>query len=275
MAGLQAPTAAILDKSPGNVKALAAGIAASKTVNPADTAAMAVGLQQQVDQIVQGLAKQGSVTKVEVTDSDGGLIAWIGTKVSGAINYFGGWFQQLYIGGTGPEDAVIVADAAGDVTIDGASITLTKNDVRTVLDNVIDPTFGDVQSLTSQDISAPDGPYTAVAPTAFYAAAWDDSGPGYRNVAELRQGSSAGLLLLSAVGSAVTVAITCDGGTARIQVSDGTNTTTVDAQSLTTGFIVADLGVFANNAAAILAGLPVGCLYRLGNNPDQVCIVHL
>jgi len=34
------------------------------------------------------------------------------------------------------------------------------------------------------------------------------------------------------------------------------------------------LSAYANNAAAVTAGLPVGALYRTGGNPDAVCIVH-
>lgn len=36
----------------------------------------------------------------------------------------------------------------------------------------------------------------------------------------------------------------------------------------------AGLAVYANNAAAILAGLPVGAFYRTGADPDHVCVVH-
>lgn len=37
---------------------------------------------------------------------------------------------------------------------------------------------------------------------------------------------------------------------------------------------ITSLGVHANNAAAILAGLVIGDLYRTGADPDVVCIVH-
>src|SRR5690348_725112 len=36
----------------------------------------------------------------------------------------------------------------------------------------------------------------------------------------------------------------------------------------------AGLGVYANNAAAVAAGLTVGRLYRTGTDPDLVCVVH-
>lgn len=41
-----------------------------------------------------------------------------------------------------------------------------------------------------------------------------------------------------------------------------------------TGTIGLTLPVYANNRAAVAAGLPVGSLYRTGTDPDQVCIVH-
>jgi hypothetical protein len=34
------------------------------------------------------------------------------------------------------------------------------------------------------------------------------------------------------------------------------------------------LTIYANNAAAVAAGLPVGALYRTNSDPDTVCIVH-
>lgn len=37
---------------------------------------------------------------------------------------------------------------------------------------------------------------------------------------------------------------------------------------------VANISVFANNAAAIAAGLVAGCVYRNGADPDVLCIVH-
>lgn len=34
------------------------------------------------------------------------------------------------------------------------------------------------------------------------------------------------------------------------------------------------LPVYANNAAAVAGGLPVGQAYRTGADPDVVCVVH-
>jgi hypothetical protein len=35
-----------------------------------------------------------------------------------------------------------------------------------------------------------------------------------------------------------------------------------------------NLDVYANNAAAITGRLSIGMLYRDGNDPDNVCVVH-
>lgn len=37
---------------------------------------------------------------------------------------------------------------------------------------------------------------------------------------------------------------------------------------------LAGVSVFANNAAAVAGGLTQGDIYRLGGDPDQLCIVH-
>jgi hypothetical protein len=42
----------------------------------------------------------------------------------------------------------------------------------------------------------------------------------------------------------------------------------------TGGGFIGGLPVYANNAAAAGAGLPVGSLYRTGGDPDPVCVVH-
>lgn len=52
------------------------------------------------------------------------------------------------------------------------------------------------------------------------------------------------------------VRITIDGGTGLIKIALGS------------------VAVYANNAAAVAAGLTAGMLYRTGADPDPVCIVH-
>ena len=40
------------------------------------------------------------------------------------------------------------------------------------------------------------------------------------------------------------------------------------------GGFTMNLTAYANNAAALAAGLTAGQLYRTGGDPDQVCVVH-
>lgn len=49
-------------------------------------------------------------------------------------------------------------------------------------------------------------------------------------------------------------------------------TLTASENTLTLGLKA--MPVYANNAAAVAGGLPVGALYRNGADPDHVCIVH-
>ena len=47
------------------------------------------------------------------TDAEGKMIAWLGSR----DGYWGGWFGQLYVGATGPEDAPFFIDDEGVVSI--------------------------------------------------------------------------------------------------------------------------------------------------------------
>src|SRR5207302_369462 len=47
----------------------------------------------------------------------GKLIAWVGNRVAGNIQYRGGWFEQLYVGGSGPPSAPLFADVNGRVVV--------------------------------------------------------------------------------------------------------------------------------------------------------------
>ena len=54
-----------------------------------------------------------SVNELIITNAQGVLIGWIGSRSP----YFGAWFKQLYVGGTGPDTAPFFANAVGDVII--------------------------------------------------------------------------------------------------------------------------------------------------------------
>lgn len=64
-------------------------------------------------QIIEALVSGGeSLTVLGVRDEP---IGWIGS----AADKVGAWFKTLYVGGTGPDDAELVADADGNLTITG------------------------------------------------------------------------------------------------------------------------------------------------------------
>lgn len=54
--------------------------------------------------------------EVAVVDAAGNLIGWIGLRPP----YKGAWFKEVYIGGGSPLSSKIIADANGNVTIDGS-----------------------------------------------------------------------------------------------------------------------------------------------------------
>lgn len=51
--------------------------------------------------------------EIIVTDKDGVLIGWIGSRAP----YFGAWFKQLYVGADGPDTAPLFANVDGDVIV--------------------------------------------------------------------------------------------------------------------------------------------------------------
>jgi hypothetical protein len=51
------------------------------------------------------------------------------------VGFNGAWFKQVRVGGPNISNPVIQSDAAGDVTINGATITLVKNGVTTTINN--------------------------------------------------------------------------------------------------------------------------------------------
>lgn len=119
-------TADIADLAVTNIK-IASGLSASKmttgtldadlvTVTNLDASSINAG-----ELIVRPSA--GFMGKVIVQDSGGTTVGWIG----GDSGYFGGWFQNLYVGGSGAASAKIVANTSGNiaVTLTGGTDTLT------------------------------------------------------------------------------------------------------------------------------------------------------
>ena len=60
--------------------------------------------------------------QIAVEDSGGNLVGWIGTQQSGqgdSSSIYGGWFGQLWVGGTSPKNAPIWIDSHGIITVGG------------------------------------------------------------------------------------------------------------------------------------------------------------
>ncbi len=112
------------------------------------------------------------------------------------------------------------------------SLSLTKNGVRTTINNDIDPDFGGTVSLESEDTTIPHGDKSAVTPNAFIVVAWD--GAAYQTIAFIADGGSGfGDIGLANVGSAN--AITIEASTPQIQVTDGTHTSVLLPNGLIVG----------------------------------------
>lgn len=70
----------------------------------------------------------GMAGQISVANTSNQKIGWIGTESS----YSGGWFKNLWVGGSGPSDAPLVSDSAGKVTLNVSTaaykLALNPND---------------------------------------------------------------------------------------------------------------------------------------------------
>ena len=101
-------------------------------------------------------AKPGQIGVFNASDV---LIGWIGTNGG----FFGAWFKQLYIGGTSPADAKVIADASGNVTINGATFSLTANSTTTTINHADVANFGRIGVKVSSG-----GRVSALCPSQIY-----------------------------------------------------------------------------------------------------------
>jgi hypothetical protein len=63
------------------------------------------------------------VSVFQIFDDFGNAIGWIGDGLSaGYPSFVGAWFKQLYVGGSSPSSAQIVANSAGNVTVSGSIV---------------------------------------------------------------------------------------------------------------------------------------------------------
>lgn len=159
---IQSSITKLLEKSAGSSAVDAGRIRSAQQFNAADVANAINSLQRQLDALTKALQQEQVITQFEVTGTSGSLIGWIGSKVVGAVSYIGAWFQQLYIGGTSAANAKIVADASGNVTINGATITLNSNGTLTTINNSVNPWSSNAASLTSTHVAT--GDYSMIDP---------------------------------------------------------------------------------------------------------------
>lgn len=233
MAGLSAPTAPILLKSSGNVQSNVNKLRTLRDPISTESASGLDNLQLQINQIVAALTNPGALTQLIVTNTKGVMIAWIGSRIVDGITYEGGWFEDLYIGGTGPADAVITATGGG-VVVNGASIKLTNNGIETDINNETLPEYGSGVSVVSIDTSIAHGDQSFMAPQAFGVISWE--GAAYASIMSIGDsGSGAGFLQLNRVGASDQ--ITLNLGPPVITVFDGTNTTTIGSQEIITPLV--------------------------------------
>ena len=228
-------------QAPGNVLTTGAKIRSDASMRPwgpqtaGDVADAIHGLQDQINKLNALIsATPPPLLTFSVVDAIGTLIGWIGDQVTATAEYIGAWFKTLYIGGTSPADAKIIADASGNVTINGASITLNSGGVTTTLNNTAGP-YG-TQSLKSLDNAT--GFYTAVTP--FNTSLITSAGQFLAQLLSTgNTGASAGLLSLTNVAGTKTILLTAS--TPRLVIV-GAGTTSVSDVDISTG----DLAISGN-----------------------------
>lgn len=72
--------------------------------------------------------------RFRVFDQLGALIGWIGDDTANS-GFVGAWLKQCRIGGSLPSNAPLVADANGNVSLNGATMTLNLNGITTSLNH--------------------------------------------------------------------------------------------------------------------------------------------
>ncbi len=119
-------TADIADLAVTNIK-IASGLSATKITTGTLDANVVSVTNILADNINAGTLTikpaAGSATELQVRDSGGTLVGWIGRDPSATYN--GGWFKNLYVGGTDAASAKIVANSSGNISVSMSSATDT------------------------------------------------------------------------------------------------------------------------------------------------------
>lgn len=133
-------TADIADLAVTNIK-IASGLSASKITTGTLDASVVTVNNILADNITAGTLTikpaSGSVTELQIRDSGGTLLGWIGRDPGATYN--GGWFKNLYVGGSDAASARIVANSSGNISVsltggtDTFTITNSGSDYVTVL----------------------------------------------------------------------------------------------------------------------------------------------
>ena len=216
--GINATIKSLLAKSPGNSSADSSRIRSAKQFNPVDIANAVDSIQRQLNAVVNALQANTSVQDFTVTDKDGALIGWIGSQVVSGASYVGAWFKQIWIGGTNAANAVISTDTSGNVTINGAMITLNSNGVTTTIQN----TNSGLGVLSLKSLDNGTGFWSAVTPFGFSLA--DNTA---FQVALLGSSGGHGALILKDNANSNNITLRTNPGGVRLAVFDGTDTGTV------------------------------------------------
>lgn len=249
--GLQSKVSALVQRSSGNSANDSARIRSADKPQGADIANAFDNHQRQIDSLKNALTKNPELEDLIVADTDGSLIGWIGDRVVGGISYIGAYFRRIWIGGTGPADANIVADATG-ISINGAGITLTKNGVTTTINNTIAGSDSDVESLKSEDIAT--GDYSYVNPAEFQVDVMVSGTP--ETVAIFGQAGQAGRIALKdAAGLTLIQASGGASGHPFIRINDAfTNTATFNATGISS---TGTAGNFQLNTGGLTLSVPL------------------
>lgn len=200
-------------------------------------------LQKELDQIVNQLQTPlPQADEIQISDSTGNLVVDIGDFVdlTDNIAYNGIWAKNMWIGGSGPATAAIVADSSG-VTINNVKIVLT-GPAGTI---TLDPTVPDINVASSSTTA-----YVNIIPGAIVVSAANATTtptPGTIVLIGELSGSTpfpqmelapGGITIQNASGLATVVSMAASGhdlesGTMQLIKSDGSVALIVDTSSVT------------------------------------------